>query len=67
VQIWDTAAKKPIKTMEGQSGRVGVLAWNGDVVTSGSYDGLIVEHDVRTPSLVLERRSVFHPGEVSMK
>jgi cell division cycle protein 20 (cofactor of APC complex) len=55
VQIWDTAAKKPIKTMEGQSGRVGVLAWNGVVVTSGSYDGLIVERDVRTPSLVLER------------
>jgi cell division cycle 20-like protein 1 (cofactor of APC complex) len=65
--VWDVAAKERIKMMDGQSGRVGTLAWNGDVVTSGSYDGLILERDVRTPSLILERRSVFHEGEVSRK
>ncbi|XP_023724837.1 fizzy-related protein homolog, partial [Cryptotermes secundus] len=63
VQIWDTAARKPIKMMEVQSGRVSALAWNGDVVTLGSFNGLIVEHDVRTPSLVVERRSAFHERE----
>ena len=67
VQIWDPVAKKPIKMMEGQAGRVGALAWNGDVVTSGSFNGLIMERDVRTPSLVLERRSAFHEREVSRK
>jgi cell division cycle protein 20 (cofactor of APC complex) len=67
VQIWDIAAKKPVKMVQGQSGRVGVLVWNGDVVTSGSYSGLIVERDVRTPSLIVERRSVFHQEEVSRK
>jgi WD40 repeat protein len=65
--VWDVAAKEQIKMMAGQSGRVGALAWNGDVLTSGSYDGLIVEHDVRTPSLILEIRSAFHQGEVSRK
>ncbi|PNF13622.1 Fizzy-related protein, partial [Cryptotermes secundus] len=62
VQVWETASKKPIKMMESQSGRVRALAWNGDV-TSGSYDGLIMEGDVRMPSLVLER-SAFHEREV---
>lgn len=60
VQVWDVAQKNLIKEMQGQSGRVDALAWNGDVLTSGSYDGLILERDVRTPSLVLERRSIFH-------
>jgi cell division cycle 20-like protein 1 (cofactor of APC complex) len=53
--------------MKGPSGRVDALAWNGDVLTSGNYNGLILERDVRTPSLDLERRSVFHEGEVSRK
>ena len=67
VQIWDPVTKRPIKMMESQAGRVGALAWNGDVVTSGSFNGLIMERDVRTPSLVLERRSAFHEREVSRK
>jgi hypothetical protein len=65
VQVWDVVQSNLIKVMQGQSGRMDALAWNGDVLTSGSYNGLIMEHNVRTPSLVLEIPSVFHEGEVS--
>ncbi|XP_021928902.1 fizzy-related protein homolog [Zootermopsis nevadensis] len=44
--------------------RVGSLAWNGDVVSSGSRDGLILQCDVRTPSVVPERRLVGHRQEI---
>jgi cell division cycle protein 20 (cofactor of APC complex) len=53
VQVWDVVQSNLIKVMKGQSGRVDALAWNGDVLTSGSYNGLIMEHNVRTHSLVL--------------
>lgn len=33
--------------MEGHSARVGALAWNSFMVSSGSRDGSIIHHDVR--------------------
>lgn len=33
--------------MDGHSGRVGSLAWNMYIVSSGARDGHIVHHDVR--------------------
>lgn len=33
--------------MDGHTGRVGSLAWNLYVVSSGARDGNIVHHDVR--------------------
>jgi hypothetical protein len=52
--------------MQGLSGRVGSLAWNGVVVSSGSRGGLISQLDMRMPSLVAEGL-VGHSGEVSTK
>jgi cell division cycle 20-like protein 1 (cofactor of APC complex) len=53
--------------MHGHSARVGALAWNGDILSSGSRDRLILQRDVRTPSLVTERRLVGHRQEVRRK
>ena len=50
VQIWDAAASKKLNTLEGHSARVGALAWNGDMLSSGSRDRLILQRDIRTPS-----------------
>ena len=47
VQLWDAEAGKQIRTMNGHAGRVGALAWNQDVLSSGSRDTTIVNHDVR--------------------
>lgn len=63
VQIWDAAAQKRVSTIEGHTARVGALAWNGDMLSSGSRDRLILQRDARTPSPV-ERRLIGHRQEV---
>ncbi|BES92840.1 WD domain, G-beta repeat [Nesidiocoris tenuis] len=47
VQIWDAAACKKQRSMDGHSARVGSLSWNSHIVTSGCRSGLLVHHDVR--------------------
>lgn len=64
VQIWDTAVSKMVNKLQGHSSRVGSLAWNGDTLVSGSRDRLIMQKDVRTPSILPERRLVGHRQEV---
>ncbi|EDO45134.1 predicted protein [Nematostella vectensis] len=63
VQIWDASAQKKLLTMDGHSARVGALAWNGDMLSSGSRDRLILQRDTRSPTQ-LERRLVGHRQEV---
>ena len=41
------------------------MAWSGDMLSSGSRDRLILQRDVRTPSVAPERRLVGHRQEVS--
>ncbi|XP_058125501.1 cell division cycle protein 20 homolog [Anopheles ziemanni] len=48
VELWDCENVKRLRVMNGHSARVGVLAWNSYVLCSGSRDGTIVNHDVRT-------------------
>ena len=36
-------ANKKVNTLEGHSARVGALAWNGDLLSSGSRDRLILQ------------------------
>ena len=45
-------------------GVTGALAWNADVLSSGSRDRLILQKDIRTPSLVPERKLTGHRQEV---
>lgn len=47
-QFWDTSALTMLRSMDGHSGRVGALAWNEHVLTSGSRDTTAVHHDLRT-------------------
>lgn len=50
VQLWDVAAQKQVRSMNGHSSRVGALAWNSYVLSSGSRDSTIIHHDVRARS-----------------
>ena len=43
MQVWDVTANKKVNTLEGHSARVGALAWNGDLLSSGSRDRLILQ------------------------
>lgn len=47
VELWDCASMKRLRVMDGHTDRVGSLAWNSYVVSSGSRDGSIIHHDVR--------------------
>ncbi|XP_055921612.1 cell division cycle protein 20 homolog [Eupeodes corollae] len=47
VELWDCAKSKRLRVMDGQTARVGSLAWNSFLVSSGSRDGSIIHHDVR--------------------
>lgn len=47
VELWDCSKMKRLRVMTGHNARVGSLAWNSFVVSSGSRDGYIIQHDVR--------------------
>ncbi|KAM7256475.1 hypothetical protein ACFE04_012216 [Oxalis oulophora] len=48
VQIWDAARCKRIRTMDGHRLRVGALAWSSSMLSSGSRDKSILQHDIRS-------------------
>lgn len=47
VELWDCSQMKRLRIMDGHGARVGALAWNSYVCSSGSRDGTIIHHDVR--------------------
>jgi len=63
VNVWDASRGVQIRKLEGHTGRVGSVAWNGHVLSSGSFDSTIMNWDVRSPNPLI---STFagHSGEV---
>lgn len=43
---------------------MGALAWNSDILSSGSRDRLIMQRDTRTPPQTCDRRLEGHRQEV---
>ncbi|CAG7817938.1 unnamed protein product [Allacma fusca] len=64
VQIWDSVANKQVTSVQGHTARVGALAWNGDLLSSGSRDRSISQRDIRAPPRALERLLSGHRQEV---
>uniref|UniRef100_A0A1B6M5E7 Fizzy-related protein homolog n=1 Tax=Graphocephala atropunctata TaxID=36148 RepID=A0A1B6M5E7_9HEMI len=65
VQVWDVSLSKQINVLNGHSARVGALAWNGDMLSSGSRDRMILQRDVRVPAQSSgDRRLVGHRQEI---
>ncbi|KAJ1394638.1 WD40/YVTN repeat-like-containing domain superfamily [Sesbania bispinosa] len=55
VQLWDTASYRQLRTLRGgHRQRVGSLAWNNHILTTGGMDGRIVNNDVRIRSHIVE-------------
>uniref|UniRef100_A0A5K3EVB2 ANAPC4_WD40 domain-containing protein n=1 Tax=Mesocestoides corti TaxID=53468 RepID=A0A5K3EVB2_MESCO len=48
VHIWDVVASRCVRRLEGHVARVGALAWNGDLLASGSRDRQILLRDIRS-------------------
>ena len=53
VQMWDAVAGKQVRNLQGHSARVGALAWNGHILSSGSKDTAVLTHDVRVANHVV--------------
>jgi len=47
VQLWDVERSRQVRTLKGHSARVSSLAWNQFILSSGSKDTTIINHDVR--------------------
>ncbi|RID77565.1 hypothetical protein BRARA_A00467 [Brassica rapa] len=55
VQLWDSGSNRQLRTLKGcHQSRVGSLAWNNHILTTGGMDGQIVNNDVRIRSHVVE-------------
>ncbi|ESO08522.1 hypothetical protein HELRODRAFT_97989 [Helobdella robusta] len=63
-QIWDVSVNKKVSTLVGHTARVGALAWNADLLASGSRDRLVLLRDTRTPSSNVDRKLPSHKQEV---
>lgn len=48
VQLWDIQKCKQVRSLKGHSARVGAMAWNSWMLSTGSRDSYIFNHDVRT-------------------
>ncbi|ONH95702.1 hypothetical protein PRUPE_7G086200 [Prunus persica] len=54
VQLWDSVSVRLIRTLRGgHHGRVGSLAWNKRILTTGGMDGRIINNDVRVRSHIV--------------
>jgi cell division cycle protein 20 (cofactor of APC complex) len=63
VQLWDVQAGRQVRSLRGHSARVGALAWNNHVLSTGSKDNTIMHHDVRIQQHVIGRMA-HHTQEV---
>ncbi|URD77497.1 WD domain, G-beta repeat [Musa troglodytarum] len=57
VEIWDAVALQQVRILEGHLARVGSLSWTWNMLSSGSRDASIINHD-GTVLLLLLRSSV---------
>ncbi|KAG5457551.1 MAG: WD40-repeat-containing domain protein, partial [Olpidium bornovanus] len=63
VQIWDVNRQRRVRKMSGHILRVGCLAWNNCILTTGSRDCTILQRDVRE-SRHFTMQLARHHGEV---
>ncbi|GER34918.1 WD-repeat cell cycle regulatory protein [Striga asiatica] len=63
VQVWDGTQCKRVRTMGGHQTRTGVLAWSSRILSSGSRDRNILQHDLRVPSDYISKLT-GHKSEV---
>ncbi|KGN58619.1 cell division cycle 20.2, cofactor of APC complex [Cucumis sativus] len=55
VQLWDSTANRQLRTLKGgHRMRVGSLAWNNHILTTGGMDGKILNNDVRIRDHIVE-------------
>jgi len=46
-RLWDVAAQKQLRSMDGHTERVSALSWSNHILSTGGRDSIVVNHDVR--------------------
>lgn len=54
-QIFDISKLKQIRSMEGHRARVGTMAWNSHLLSTGSRDRVVLQRDVRVPNPFVQK------------
>ncbi|GAB2264971.1 hypothetical protein Dimus_000042 [Dionaea muscipula] len=55
VQLWDSSSNRQLRTLRGgHATRVGSLAWNNHILTTGGMDARIINNDVRVRDHIVE-------------
>ncbi|CAK9135921.1 unnamed protein product [Ilex paraguariensis] len=63
ILLWDAETGKLVRNLDGHEKRVGTIAWNDHILTSGSHDKSIINHDVRARNSLTSRLEA-HSKEV---
>lgn len=63
VHIWDINKVKRIRVLHGHSNRVGSIAWNSSVISTGSRDKTILNRDIRANTSLISKL-VGHKQEI---
>ncbi|KAJ1561688.1 3-hydroxymethyl-3-methylglutaryl-CoA lyase, partial [Cladochytrium tenue] len=64
VELWDVSRNKRVRQLHGHQARVGSLAWNDHILSSGSRDFSILTRDMRAPNDDSVFRHTHHRQEV---
>ena len=63
VHIWDVNKMKRVRIIQGHSNRVGAIAWNSTILSTGSRDKSILHRDLRSSSPFFSK-SLGHKQEI---
>lgn len=55
LELWDLEKYRPLRYLPGHSARVSSLSWSSHILSSGSKDTEIINHDVRCASNIIAR------------
>lgn len=62
-EIWDVLKNKRLRKLIGHSDRISSLSWNNQVISTGSKDSRIINHDIRASSHIVNTL-IGHTHEV---
>lgn len=55
VKLWDVAKMKCVRVLQGHTNRVGAIAWNSSMLSTGSRDKTILHRDPRAPAAFISK------------
>eukprot|EP00746_Dinoflagellata_sp_MGD_P002933 gnl/MRDRNA2_/MRDRNA2_105726_c0_seq1.p1 gnl/MRDRNA2_/MRDRNA2_105726_c0~~gnl/MRDRNA2_/MRDRNA2_105726_c0_seq1.p1 ORF type:complete len:429 (-),score=75.80 gnl/MRDRNA2_/MRDRNA2_105726_c0_seq1:259-1545(-) len=55
VQIWDAPVQRQLRRLQGHRGHICALSWNDHMLSSGSADAEVHQHDVRERNHLVQR------------